>query len=557
MMTTAAESLNSSGLLDFGYNRVNLDDWYAVRDGNSGKIKGATKNFPSGMAACGQKIHAAGCLFGVYSAASMRTCANFSASLFNEVNDANTFAHDWKIDMLKYDACRYNYGVASRPRYEAMGRALNATGRPILYSVEGWSPAEDSSWGPAVADSWRTGSDIWPNWDNHNVCILNNLYQTNYAAKWHVVGKGFNDPDMLQPPNTLKTVLSPGLTPEEAYSQFKLWVVMKSPLVLGVNWEQIADLKTLEPTYYSLLTNTEVLAVNQDMSPQGILVRQTPSRAQRVGRGNGGAAIPVSLQACDEQHAAQRWVPGQTKGTVELEGTGLCLVRNSTSGATEAARGASGDSEADGTVVLAPCGAASTVWGMQSDDTAVHVGTAGDGGSLCMEADLHSSAPVLKPCIYTGPIPPATVVGASFASQTYVWGPTTQQIVSGGGGTCLTAGLENYPGVNANVWVTNNGTLEHEVWMGDLSTNPDGSRRRVVALFNKGADSDALVAPASLYGRDLPGIDPGTTQVKVRDVVRRRDVTVKPGTPIESSVASHGVDLFVVTYPAIAAQGEL
>ena len=57
----------------------------------------------------------------------MRTCGNYSASLFNEVNDADTFANDWKIDMLKYDACKYNMAVTSRPRYEAMGRALNKT----------------------------------------------------------------------------------------------------------------------------------------------------------------------------------------------------------------------------------------------------------------------------------------------------------------------------------------------------------------------------------------------------------------------------------------------
>ena len=53
----------------------------------------------------------------------MRTCGNYSASLFNEVNDADTFANDWKIDMLKYDACKYNMAITSRPRYEAMGRA--------------------------------------------------------------------------------------------------------------------------------------------------------------------------------------------------------------------------------------------------------------------------------------------------------------------------------------------------------------------------------------------------------------------------------------------------
>ena len=107
-------------------------------------------------------------------------------------------------------------------------------GRKIFYSVEGWQDA-DPDWGPDVANMWRTGSDIWPSWNNKTRhTILNSLYLNNDAADVHVVGKGFNDPDMLQPPNTLKTVLSPGLAPEEAYTQFKLWAIMKAPLILSV-----------------------------------------------------------------------------------------------------------------------------------------------------------------------------------------------------------------------------------------------------------------------------------------------------------------------------------
>ena len=548
IVAIAAEGLNTSGLLAFGYNRVNLDDWYAIRDGQSGKIKADPKNFPSGMRAISDKVHAAGCLFGVYSAASMRTCANFSASLFNEVNDANTFAHDWQVDMLKYDACRYNAGVAPRPRYLAMGRALNATGRPILYSVEGWTPKTDSKWGPEVADSWRTGSDIWPNWDNMPNCILNNVYQTNAAAEWHEVGKGFNDPDMLQPPNTLKTVLTPGLDPVEAYAQYKLWVLMKSPLVLGVNWEQIADLKTLEPTYFAMLTNPEILAINHDMSPQGVLVRQYPSHAQqsKLGGGRGGAPLAVTLQACDYRRASQRWVPGPTAGTIALDGTKLCLVQNGTSAG----------------IALAPCSATSTVWGMTYDDLAVHIGTAGSDGKLCVDSPHTSPSdivalPALKSCLYTGPLPPASLFETNFADQAYVWGPGTKQIIAAGASTCFTAGLTNdgqgLSTASGSRWVTNNGTLEHEVWMGDLTPLADGSRRRAVALFNKGEDLDAIFAPASLYSRELPGVDPATTAVKVRDVVRRTDVAVAPGAPIASNVPRHGVDLYVITYPALAA----
>jgi len=529
-VVAAAQALNSSGLLSFGYNRVNLDDWYAERDPVTKKIKGATANFPSGMAVVSEKIHSAGCLFGVYSAASQRTCANFSASLFNEVNDANTFANEWKIDMLKYDSCIYDSHIASRARYEAMGRALNATGRQILYSVEGWSPEDDATWGPAIANSWRTGSDIWPSWDNMPNCILNNLYQTNYAAKFHIVGKGFNDPDMLQPPNTLITVRTPGLAPEESYTQFKLWVIMKSPLVLSVNYQQLPNLKTLEPTYYALLTNREILAINQDLSPQAVLVRQFPSTAQQNGGGRGGLPIPVSSQVCGEDRADQRWIPGKVQGTVQLDGTSLCLTQNGTQTG----------------VVLRPCSEAVTKWGMGYDEQ-FHVGSVAGGQqpTQCITSSTFSDAPAIENCQYAGPLPPP-LNAPVFGSQAYVWGPTTKQIVSGGA-ACLTAGLTNYDGRKGNngpKWITNNGTLEHEVWMGDL-TPQDGAKRRVLALFNKADEADTLVAPADLYTRGLSSV----SSVKARDVVNHQDLSLTLGSPITVNVPRHGVALYVLTFP--------
>ena len=179
MVVAAARGLNSSGLLAAGYEYVNLDDWYATRDGLTGEIKARTDTFPSGMATVAEAVHQVGCKFGVYSAASERTCGNWSASLFNEEQDAKVFAHDWKIDMLKYDSCQYSGGVASRARYLTMSRALNATGRSIFYSVEGWNP-KDGNWGPEVANMWRTGADIWPDWDK---CILHNVSRRPHARE--------------------------------------------------------------------------------------------------------------------------------------------------------------------------------------------------------------------------------------------------------------------------------------------------------------------------------------------------------------------------------------
>jgi alpha-galactosidase len=292
-VTTAAAALVSGGFKAAGYNYVVLDDWYAERD-SSGKIFAKKETFPSGMRAVSDSVHSHGIGLGVYSAAGQRTCANYSASLFREVEDATTFAKDWQIDYLKYDACKYQSGIVSRARYLTMSRALNATGRKIFYSVEGWSPAE-GNWGPELSNMWRTGSDIWPRWDG-KLSILNNLYTTNDAASFMVPGKAFNDPDMLQAPGYVPgSALSPGLTFEESRTQFVMWAAMRAPLMLGLNYAQIAGLKTNHPEYFDVITNNELIAMDQDFSGPAVVVAQMPSQAQQ----QLGVVLDVTYQDCD------------------------------------------------------------------------------------------------------------------------------------------------------------------------------------------------------------------------------------------------------------------
>lgn len=96
----AAQGLVSGGFLAAGYSYVVLDDWFATRDA-SGRMIALPSAWPSGMASTSAFVHSLGLKFGVYSAASQRTCGNFSASQFLEEQDAATFAHDWQIDWLK------------------------------------------------------------------------------------------------------------------------------------------------------------------------------------------------------------------------------------------------------------------------------------------------------------------------------------------------------------------------------------------------------------------------------------------------------------------------
>ena len=188
IVRTAAQGLVDGGFAAAGYSYVTLDDWYATRDA-SGRMIGEPATFPSGMRNLSDFVHGLGLKFGVYSAASQRTCGNFSASLFLEALDADTFANDWQIDFLKYDNCLYSNGAASRGRYSTMRDALNATGRHIFYSMEGQAYFAD------VGNMWRTGGDMWPYWDSH---LLRNLYANDALASLYVPGAGaFNDPDMI------------------------------------------------------------------------------------------------------------------------------------------------------------------------------------------------------------------------------------------------------------------------------------------------------------------------------------------------------------------------
>ena len=67
----------------------------------------------------------------------------------HEKEDAEAFA-DWGIDFLKYDNCWAPASDWVIDRYTAMSRALNKTGRPILYSMCDWGVGNPWLWAPKV-----------------------------------------------------------------------------------------------------------------------------------------------------------------------------------------------------------------------------------------------------------------------------------------------------------------------------------------------------------------------------------------------------------------------
>ncbi|KAJ9143812.1 Alpha-galactosidase [Pleurostoma richardsiae] len=277
LLASTAERIVSLGLRDLGYQYVVLDDcWSSGRSrGTNGTLEANTAKFPRGMAAVADDLHALGLKFGMYSDAGRYTCGGYEGSLGHEQADAATLA-GWGVDYLKYDNC-YNEGQAgnqliSRSRYAVMSEALNATGRPVLYSLCNWGEDYPWNWGSTIANSWRISGDVYDSFDRPDDrcpcdgpdaydCALpgfhcSTLNIINKAA--FIVSKAqkgaWNDLDML-------TVGLGGQTDAEYIAHFSMWSAAKSPLLMGNDFSKISN-RSL-----SILANAAVIAVNQD--PQG------------------------------------------------------------------------------------------------------------------------------------------------------------------------------------------------------------------------------------------------------------------------------------------------
>jgi Alpha galactosidase A len=169
LILSTADRIVALGLDQVGYRYVNIDDcWMAhqrTTKDDTGELVGNAKTFPHGMKYIGDYLHNRSLLFGIYSSAGIYTCAGFPASLGHEAVDAQTFAN-WGVDYLKYDNCHVvPNNIPSIDRYTTMRDALNATGRPIFYSLCQWGTEQSWQWAPAVGNSWRTTADIEPDWE--------------------------------------------------------------------------------------------------------------------------------------------------------------------------------------------------------------------------------------------------------------------------------------------------------------------------------------------------------------------------------------------------------
>jgi alpha-galactosidase len=253
----AADALVSSGMRDAGYIYVNIDDtWQGKRD-TEGNLHPNSK-FPD-MKGLSDYVHSKGLKLGIYSSPGPKTCAGYAGSYGHEEQDAKSYAA-WGIDYLKYDLCSFREVMdkeapgnpakqfaMQKAAYEKMHKALEATGRPIVFSLcqYGWNDVW--KWGPEVGGNlWRTTGDINDTWTRMTQIGFMQAGLAKFAGPGH-----WNDPDMLEVGNG-------GMNFDEYKTHMTLWTILAAPLLAG------NDLSKMTAQTKELLMNREVIAVDQD-----------------------------------------------------------------------------------------------------------------------------------------------------------------------------------------------------------------------------------------------------------------------------------------------------
>lgn len=158
----------------------------------------------------------------------------------------------WGVDFVKVDDISRPYDDVQRAEVEAIRKAIDKSGRPIVLSLSpGDTPLDYGEHVMKHANMWRISDDFWDRWQP--------LYEMfGRLEKWtpHRAPGAWPDADML-PFGTIEFKRPTNFTQDEQVLCLSLWCIARSPLIFG------GDMTKLDPFTLRLLTNPEVLAVNQ------------------------------------------------------------------------------------------------------------------------------------------------------------------------------------------------------------------------------------------------------------------------------------------------------
>jgi hypothetical protein len=253
MIREQAEAMVSSGMQRAGYRFVNIDDGFFGGRDAAGKLVAHEIKFPSGMKALADFIRSLGLKPGIYSEGGENTCGSYydqdergvGVGLHgHEEQDIPQMLIEWGYDFLKVDWCGgLRQGLSEEEQYSKISRIIRRIKPETVFNVCRWQYPGD--WVNDIADSWRISADIEPTFES--VMKIVDLCE----PLWMHSGPGhFNDMDMLQ--------VGRGMTDDEDRAHFTLWCMLNSPLLAG------NDLRAMTPATVAILTNPEIIALNQD-----------------------------------------------------------------------------------------------------------------------------------------------------------------------------------------------------------------------------------------------------------------------------------------------------
>jgi alpha-galactosidase len=260
----AADAMESSGLAAHGYQFVSIDDgWEGVRDAKG--VLQPNEKFPN-MKALTDYIHSKGLKAGIYSSPGKTTCQGLPGSLGYEEIDARTWG-EWGFDLLKHDWCSYGGTMPDQPLadlqkpYIVMRQALDKVNRDIIYSLCQYGMGNVWEWGEQVGGNfWRTTGDLTDVWSNMAAVGFRQAGREKWSKPGH-----WTDPDMLVIGKVGwgPSIHDTRLTPNEQITHITLWTIQAAPLLIGADMAQFDKFTT------DLMTNHEVLDVNQDVLGRG------------------------------------------------------------------------------------------------------------------------------------------------------------------------------------------------------------------------------------------------------------------------------------------------
>ena len=256
-----ADALVASGMREFGYRYVIMDDcWSAKTRDDEGRLQPDANRFPHGMRALADYVHALGLKLGAYSCIGTHTCRNgLPGSFGHYATDAETFAN-WTLDLVKTDNCAKPGQFTDQELFTNFSHQLNKTGHPMLFALCEWGVDNVEEWGGKVGQQFRVQMDHLPAW----------WLPTHGAGKgygqgtWNIIEyvatlkpSSFVRPHAWMDPGVVMT-LFPTFTVQQSRVEFSFWSLWSAPLVIATHVNNMSEAKR------HILLNQAVIDINQD-----------------------------------------------------------------------------------------------------------------------------------------------------------------------------------------------------------------------------------------------------------------------------------------------------